>query len=221
MFTTANHKTFRLRTGAVECDERGLRVGGISLLASAGAPLAKRSWRALPAAELDLAMSRAYGFPIRAQKRTRAFEVVAEALNNGELARAQIAALLLQLPDPPVLGRDAPNGPDLAAQLEELGLLTKDWNPDEHPRTGTPPNPGWFAPKDDAGASAAVEPNSGPSDNGLIARTRQYAFSGTLFDKRYDEVGGWTHCWYTTPVGQFAIEFQGYARCPPTWPYPF
>jgi hypothetical protein len=37
---------------------------------------------------------------------------------------------------------------EMARQLYESGLLKVDWDPTAHPRTGEPPNRGWFAPKD-------------------------------------------------------------------------
>ena len=63
---------------------------------------------------------------ICASDKRRGLAVVAEALNKGELARAQIAALLLRLPDPD-LGKLDPNarGEELAC-LRESGLLAKD-----------------------------------------------------------------------------------------------
>ena len=79
------------------------------------------------------------------------------ALSNGELARAQIAALLLQIPDPPASAGGRPDklgesgaSPD---ELVACGLLKADadWD-DKHPRTGEPPNPGWFAPTQGAAA---------------------------------------------------------------------
>jgi hypothetical protein len=67
-------------------------------------------------------------------------------LTNGELARAQIATLLLQLPDPPS-GASLDNV-ELARGLAACGLLKADpdWDA-KHPRTGTPPNRAWFANK--------------------------------------------------------------------------
>ena len=56
--------------------------------------------------------------------------------------------MLLQLPDPPALEK----GGDLrkasagfAAELYWSGVLKGDWDPEKHPRTGEPPNAGWFA----------------------------------------------------------------------------
>lgn len=61
---------------------------------------------------------------------------------------AAIAAVQMQLPNPP-----APNGEiepiaetmRRAGELHRSGLL-KFWDRAKHPRTGTSPNPGWFAP---------------------------------------------------------------------------
>src|SRR4029077_7653459 len=56
-----------------------------------------------------------------------------------------LAAVHLRIPDlPDKAARDA---------MEAADILIKsvDWNPALHPRAGTPPNPGWFAPTDGAG----------------------------------------------------------------------
>jgi hypothetical protein len=57
-----------------------------------------------------------------------------------------------------------PDLPDRAARdaMEAMDVLIKyardeggdDWNPALHPRAGTPPNPGWFAPTDGAGSES-------------------------------------------------------------------
>ena len=95
----------------------------------------------------------------------RGVDAVAAALTNGELARAQIVALLLQLPDPPASTGDRPDGLEkrrLARDLVDCGLLKADadWD-DKHPRTGAPPNPGWFAPTSEA--SETDKPKTDPS----------------------------------------------------------
>src|SRR4029079_4158774 len=65
---------------------------------------------------------------------------VASALNANDPGLARIAAVHLRIPDVPSLtARD---------EMEAVDILIKsaDWNPALHPRTGTSPNPGWFAP---------------------------------------------------------------------------
>jgi Restriction endonuclease fold toxin 5 len=104
---------------------------------------------------------------------------VANALQDRNIAKAQIGALLLRLPEPPppagaALGKSGDRR--LILDLVACGLLKADdgWN-EKHPRTGTSPNPGWFAskPKEtraDGPPKAAAEPNEGvPSHGGELA----------------------------------------------------
>ncbi|MGD0642140.1 MAG: hypothetical protein ABSC22_15435 [Roseiarcus sp.] len=219
MGTSLKPRTFRLRAGGVECDAGGLRVGGAQLLESVVASPAVRRWRPLAQSEIDRILSRAYGAEIRASDKRGGLTVAAEALNKGELARAQIAALLLRLPDPALSKLDPGARNEQLACLRESGLLAKDWSEDDHPRTGTPPNPGWFAPKDDSGAAGTEGGHqSGSAERG---RGQELAFAGVLIDKRYDEVANITHCTYRTPLRDFTIEFPYFEHCPPTFAYPF
>jgi hypothetical protein len=94
-------------------------------------------------------------------------EAVAAALTNGEIARAQIAALLLQLPDPPA----STSAQSVDLQKRRLardrivcGLLKANAVRDAmRPRTGEPPNPGWFAPTSEAPAPKTPKANSSPA----------------------------------------------------------
>jgi hypothetical protein len=161
-------RRFRLRPGGIECDAEGLRVGGIALLARD----TKGAWRRRDERDLSRELSELYGFPVEIERKRKGVEAVAAALAKGELARAQIAALLLQLPDPPPSSGLHPDGMRkrrLVADLDACGLLKADadWE-EKHPRTGTPPNPGWFAPTSEA--PAADGPKSGP-ESGPAAHT--------------------------------------------------
>jgi hypothetical protein len=83
--------------------------------------------------------------------------VVARALNADDPCLARIAAVQLKLPD-------LPNEAARAAMEAEDSLIkyardeggSTDWDPALHPRTGTPPNPGWFAPTDGGHDSPGV-----------------------------------------------------------------
>jgi hypothetical protein len=152
---------FRLCPGRIECDADGLRVGGVALLARE----AKGGWTRRDEGDLSRELSKLYGFPLDFGRICRGVDAVAASLANGELARAQIAALLLRLPDPPAAEGAQPNALEerfLARDLIACGLLKADadWD-DKHPRTGAPPNPGWFAPT--AGAAATDEPKTSAS----------------------------------------------------------
>ena len=150
---------FRLWPGGVACDAEGLRIGGTPLLTRD----ARGHWAPRDEGELNPALSRLYGFPLDLARKRAGLEVVAKALGNGEIARAQIAALLLQLPDPPA-GGNAESDPfgkaRLALDLAACGLLKvdDDWDA-KHPRTGAAPNPGWFAP---TGGGTVATGASGP-----------------------------------------------------------
>lgn len=84
---------------------------------------------------------------------------VASALNRRDLCRASIAAVHLRIPDlPDPFARLAMETEDLLIKVEARAdqLLRGDWNPAEHPRAGTSPNPGWFAPTDGGGTEPAA-----------------------------------------------------------------
>jgi hypothetical protein len=154
-------RCFRLLPGRIECDAGGLRAGGVALLARD----AKGAWTRRDERDLDRELSKLYGFPLDFARMRRGLDAVAGALGNGELARAQIAALLLRLPDPPASAgpqSDALQKRRLARDLVACGLLKADadWD-DKHPRTGAPPNPGWFAPR--SGEPGVDEPKTDPS----------------------------------------------------------
>jgi hypothetical protein len=62
---------------------------------------------------------------------------------------AAIATVQMQFPDPPSLAKGVETSDAImrrAAELHRSRLLKVYWDPARHPRAGTPPNPGWFAP---------------------------------------------------------------------------
>ncbi len=155
-------RCFQLRPGGVECDANGLPIGGVSLLAR----IARGRWSARDEASLSRELAKVYGFPVDFAPKRRGVEAVAAALTKGELARAQIITLLLQLPDPSGVVDERSDDSDrrrLARDLVACGLLKADadWD-DKHPRTGEPPNPGWFAPTSEARSpeAPAAKPSS-------------------------------------------------------------
>jgi hypothetical protein len=149
---------FRLSDEGVRCDEKGLFVGGAPMLVRSPSPGGGHTWVARPLDELNRDLGTRYGLPIDAAAKRGGLAGVAQALEREDLALAQISALLLRFPDPPSLAkRDATDGSAaLAKELIESGLLKADWDSAKHPRTGEPPNPGWFAPKDDAPVQVAA-----------------------------------------------------------------
>jgi hypothetical protein len=148
----ANMRFFRLSDGGVRCGADGFFVGRVPMLVrspprSGGGEF----WTARPAEELERDLCACYGLPVDIASKHYGLAGVAQALGRGELALAKIAAVLLSFPDPPALTKDASErgSLELAAQLFWSGLLKGDWDPAKHPRTGEPPNRGWFASSDE------------------------------------------------------------------------
>jgi hypothetical protein len=89
--------------------------------------------------EIERLLGCAYRAEAAADRLMPGLAAVAAALNADDQCLARIAAVHLRIPDlPNKAARD-----DMEAQ--DVLLKSVDWNPDLHPRTGTPPNPGWFA----------------------------------------------------------------------------
>ena len=162
---------FRLSSGGIECDEGGLRVGDVALLARDE----RGAWAARDERDLGYDLSRVYGFPVDVGAKMAGFGAVANALQGRDIAKAQIAALLLRLPDPLPLADAALRKSGerrLFRDLVACGLLKADDDWDEkHPRTGSPPNAGWFAPKPkdpqaDEPPRAAAKPDESASSRG-------------------------------------------------------
>jgi hypothetical protein len=97
--------------------------------------------------EIDRLLKCAYGGEVPIDWLMAGFARVASALNANDLCSAHIAAVQMRVPDlasPAV--RDALAREDsLIKYARDGGASSADWNPALHPRTGTAPNPGWFA----------------------------------------------------------------------------
>ena len=138
---------------------------------------AKGGWSLRDDGELANDLSRVYGFPVDVGSKRAGIAVVADALQSGNIAKAQVATLLLQFPDP-VVGPSTANGDreGLARDLVVCGLLKAEDGWDEkRPRTGSPPNRGWFAPKPkDTSADATPRVNSGWPPKAIGKKVRDW-----------------------------------------------
>jgi CDI toxin restriction endonuclease-like domain len=137
----AIHKLWRLSEGGANnfgltCTDDGLMLGRTPLIERCGIRFVVRNRD-----EIERLLYRV--FPNEAVDRLLpGLETVAAALNANDPCLARIAAVHLRIPDlPSVAARD-----DIEA--EDLLIKYGDWDPALHPRTGTPPNPGWFASTD-------------------------------------------------------------------------
>lgn len=159
----SNMRFFRLTDGGVHCGKTGFFIGSVPVLVrSPGCVGDDEIWTVRSSEELERDLSDCYGVPVEIASKRNGLAVVAQALERGELALAKIAAVLLGFPDPPSLTKDtsAYDSLELAVQLFWSGLLKGDWDPTKHPRTGEPPNRGWFAsPEDKAQPPTRVEPS--------------------------------------------------------------
>jgi hypothetical protein len=98
--------------------------------------------------EIEQLLSCAYQSNVVVDRLMPGLATVAAALNANDQALARIAAVHLRIPDlPDRVARDAMEAADVL-------IKSADWNPVLHPRAGTPPNPGWFAPTGSAGSES-------------------------------------------------------------------
>jgi hypothetical protein len=134
--------------------------------------------------DIERLLSRAYRAEIRVDRLMPGLATVARALNSNDQCLARIAAVHLRIPDiPDRTARDAMEAMDVFIKYgrDEVDGDTN-WNPALHPRTGTPPNPGWFAPTGGSGESSSVQiaqnddptrcsdASSGPGDDWIHLR---------------------------------------------------
>jgi hypothetical protein len=125
------------------CTEQGLVLGRTALIERRDGRFVVRE-----RSEIEQLLSRAYQLNVVADRLMPGLATVVAALNANDQALARIAAVHLRIPDlPDQAARDA---------MEAADILIKsvDWNPALHPRAGSPPNPGWFAPTDGAGSES-------------------------------------------------------------------
>lgn len=174
----------------LSCDADGAFIDDIPLLKSV---TPNGQWIPRSCDEISNEISSRYGLPIDLSSRAGGLDVIARALNAGDVARAQIAAVLLAIPEPPPLSKGVPS-PQAEQFIRELfvsGLIKADWNPDKHPRwpAGSPDSRGGeFAPKGETFSNGS-EVGDDTSRDGLLESGRtdlDAASSGDLVDATLD-----------------------------------
>jgi hypothetical protein len=135
------------------CTEDGLLVGHTSLIERRGDRFVVRE-----RGEIERLLKRAYHGEPPVDRLMSGLATVASALNANDQCLARIAAVHLMIPDlGSAAARDAMADQDsLIKYARDEGGGAANWNPALHPRTGTPPNPGWFAPTDSEHDSSGV-----------------------------------------------------------------
>lgn len=128
----------------IHCDAGGAFVGSEPLL-----KWSNGTWKVQDNGELSDRLSALYRVPVDFAEKSGALCAVARALNDGDIARAQLIALHMQLPEPPPLAKSAFSQDELgvlAGLLEYAGVLKIN---NRHYPAGTPDSKGGqFAPKD-------------------------------------------------------------------------
>jgi hypothetical protein len=123
----------------LSCTEQGLMLGRTPLIERRDGRFVARA-----RSEIEQLLSCAFQSNVVVDRLMPGLATVAAALNANDQALARIAAVHLRIPDlPNQAARDAMEAADVL-------IKSADWNPALHPRAGTPPNPGWFAPTDGA-----------------------------------------------------------------------
>jgi hypothetical protein len=133
------------------CSDDGLFIGRTPLIEKRDGQFFVRQQH-----DIERLLSRAYRTEIRADRLMSGLTSVARALNADDQCLARIAAVHLRIPDiPDRTARDAMEAMDVFVKYaRDEGGGDSAWNPALHPRTGTPPNPGWFAPTEGDGESS-------------------------------------------------------------------
>ncbi len=148
----------------VSCDEGGAFVGTIPLLKRSRA-YGRTQWEPRDGEQLSQQLGSCFGIPIDIASKTGGLKAICNALNDGDVARAQIATVLLGVPEPPPLSKTRRSRDDMIKFIHDLhwsGMIKADWEPDEHPRrpAGSPDSRGGqFAPK----GTASGAPSSSDS----------------------------------------------------------
>ena len=147
----------------VSCNAEGAFVCAIPLLARFQTN-GNCEWQPRDCEELSDEIGEHYGVPVDMSSKAGGLKAIANALNKGNVARAQIATVLLGMPDPPSLSKSARSREQMIKLIRDLhwsGLIKADWDPDEHPRwpAGSPDSIGGdFSPKGQGGFDPTVEP---------------------------------------------------------------
>ncbi len=152
MFGLPGANPFRLTPSyegrGVACDARGCYVGGIPLLARKRDESDRDTWVPRPLPELNQALSTRYGQAVDLAPKFPGLSAVADALNRGDVFRAQTGTLSLRLPDPPTPAAGNGSAMRLASMLQSSGML----------RDGLPPS--GAASNDDGGGLPAPQPRA-------------------------------------------------------------
>lgn len=141
----------------LSCDESGVFFGGDCPLVTPQVVEGRRSYRARPLDEINLALSAGYGVAVHFADRFPTLERLAMLMSAGKWGRAQITALQMRLPELP--------DDDAVERLLKADRLLR-FNPSHYPAG---PRGGQFAPRDGvSGEAIAAKPMIGVNPKPII-----------------------------------------------------
>lgn len=120
----------------VSCDANGAFVGAIPLLERSNED-GQELWNPRDYTQLSKQIGSDFGLPVDMSSKIGGLKAICNALNDGDIARAQVAAVLLAIPDAPPLVKSARSRNDIIKFIRDLdwsGMIKADWDADEHPR---------------------------------------------------------------------------------------
>ena len=116
------------RGRGLSCDANGAFIGTIPLLNQSDAQGRDR-WEPRDTQHLSEQLSSELGLPIDLSSKAGGLKAISKALNNGDIARAQIAIVLLAIPNPPAHSSDTPSRDEMIKFIRELhwsGMIAND-----------------------------------------------------------------------------------------------
>ncbi|HUO91805.1 MAG TPA: hypothetical protein VMU22_02735 [Rhizomicrobium sp.] len=158
----------------ISCDAEGAFIGAIPILKRLQMS-GRDEWQPRDCDELSEEIGEHYGLPIDMSSKTGGLKAIAKALNAGNIARAQIATVLLGIPDPPPLSKGLRSREQMIRLVRDLhwsGMIK--WDPDKHPRwpAGSADSAGGeFAPEGQGGVTDSLP----TSQSDAVDRTRSHS----------------------------------------------
>lgn len=179
----------------ISCDANGAFVGSVPLLKRSRMN-GKDAWQPRDCGQLSEQIGAEFGIPVDLSPKMGGLDAISRALNEDDVARAQIVTLLLAIPDPPPFSEGIPSSDGmikLVQTLQSSGMIKADWNPDDHPRwpAGAPDSQGGqFAPQGKDGNDEDSEGEAEVTSESEGARLEYAAYTPSPNDSMKTSASG-------------------------------
>jgi DNase/tRNase domain of colicin-like bacteriocin len=170
--------------------------------------------------EIERLLKGAYHGELPVDRLMGGLATVASALNANDQCLARIAAVHLKIPDlPSAAVRDAIAAEDsLIKYARDESSGGANWNPALHPRSGAPPNPGWFAPTDGHDSSAVrVAENQDDSHRTDATRTGANLMNQPATGGFWSNISTAVRNWLQESVPEYDLESGRVVGERPRW----